>query len=110
MLSQTLDKCINFGSAASRRHLIECSKATVFSGRNSSTAKTLMTVCVRKGPYLSLRPDVNLLVTFPRYLNAGKDMCHGAGRSWCRRTPRSTVFNEWVSPIRAAALQGSRSS
>lgn len=42
------------------------SKATVFSGRNFTTARTLMTACVRKGPYLSLRPDVNLLVILPR--------------------------------------------
>lgn len=39
----------------------DISKVTVFSWGNFKTAKTLMTLCVRKGPRLSFRPDVNFL-------------------------------------------------
>lgn len=81
-----------------------------FFGEISRQLKTLMTGCVRKGPYLFLRPDVNLLVTLPHSLNARKDTCHRAGCFCCRRTLRSTFFNEWVSLIGAAAFQGSHSS
>lgn len=85
----------------------DISKVTVFSWRNFKTAKTLMTLCVRKGPHLSFRPDVNFLVIYHVSQMPGEIHVTELVFLLPQDTERDTFFNECVSLIGAAAFQGS---
>lgn len=89
MQPQTLDKCINFASAASGKAFdLVFPRPQCFRGGISQPLK-LMSVHQERTDLL-FRPDVNLLFTWPRELHAKNDPCHRAGCFCCCRTTSGT--------------------